>query len=160
MDSQNIARVETDDETGLEQAPAASGVQSGAANQTDDRLDFFIKREGIEYAGAHVIVDLFGAQGLDQLEDIDRTLRFAAEKAGATVLSIDLHHFSPNGGVSGVAVLAESHISIHTWPERGFAAVDIFMCGDARPMQAVKVLRAAFQPAHLSVQEFKRGIVS
>ena len=54
------------------------------------------------------------------------------EAAGATLLHIHLHHFTPNGGVSGVAVLAESHISIHSWPEYGYAALDVFMCGDGR----------------------------
>ena len=73
------------------------------------------------------------------------------------MLNIDLHHFTPNGGVSGVAVLAESHISIHTWPECGYAALDVFMCGDARPEASVPVLRAAFAPSQVAVQELRRG---
>ena len=66
-------------------------------------------------------------------ELIDRALRDAAEAADATILHSHFHHFGPDGGVSGVLVLAESHISIHTWPERDFAAVDIFMCGACNP---------------------------
>jgi len=62
---------------------------------------------------------------------MEATLREAVLQAGATLLHIHLHHFTPNGGISGVAVLAESHISVHTWPERNFAAFDVFMCGDA-----------------------------
>jgi S-adenosylmethionine decarboxylase len=58
-----------------------------------------------------------------------------------------------------VAVLAESHMSIHTWPERGYAALDIFMCGDAEPNKAVPILRAAFRPGSVSVSEHKRGII-
>ena len=78
-------------------------------------------------------------------------------ECGATLLHIHLHHFTPNGGVSGVAVLAESHISIHTWPERGYAALDVFMCGAAEPQRSVDVLRAAFQPKRLVVGEHLRG---
>ena len=68
-----------------------------------------------------------------------------------------LHHFIPNGGISGVAVLAESHISVHTWPERQFAAFDIFMCGGAKPELAVKVLQTHFQPGQFQVKELLRG---
>ena len=67
--------------------------------------------------------------------------------------------FEPNGGISGVAVLSESHISCHTWPEKGFAAFDVFMCGDAQPELAVPVLEAAFKPKRVVVEEIKRGII-
>jgi S-adenosylmethionine decarboxylase len=72
-------------------------------------------------------------------------------------LHIHLHHFEPNGGVSGVAVLAESHISIHSWPERSYAALDIFMCGNAEPDKCVPVLRQAFNPGRVAVSELLRG---
>ena len=77
---------------------------------------------------------------------IDRALRDAAEAANATILHSHFHHFGPDGGVCGVVVLAESHISIHTWPERDFAAVDIFMCGACDPYRSLPVLQAAFPP--------------
>ena len=79
-------------------------------------------------AGVHLIVDLYEAQHLDDIDHIEATLRRCVQAASATLLHIHLHHFQPNG-VSGVAVLAESHISIHTWPEAGYAALDVFMCG-------------------------------
>src|SRR3546814_12189403 len=75
----------------------------------------------------------------------------------ATLLHIHLHHFTPNDGISGVAVLAESHISIHSWPESGYAALDIFMCGAAEPHRAVEVLRQRFRPAQGVVEEYRRG---
>ena len=75
------------------------------------------------------------------------------------LLHCHLHHFSPNGGVSGVAVLAESHISIHTWPECEYAALDVFMCGDAKPHAAIEVLKRAFEPATVNLGEHKRGMV-
>jgi S-adenosylmethionine decarboxylase len=78
----------------------------------------------------------------------------------ATLLHIHLHHFTPNGGISGVAVLAESHISVHTWPERSFAAFDIFMCGNARPEEAVPVLKRAFLPTTMRISEQLRGVVN
>jgi S-adenosylmethionine decarboxylase len=93
-----------------------------------------------------LIVDLFGARRLDDLAHIKRTLKRCVEVAGATLLHIHLHHFTPNGGVSGVAVLSESHISIHSWPEADYAALDIFMCGNAKPQMCIGVLREAFSP--------------
>jgi S-adenosylmethionine decarboxylase len=88
---------------------------------------------------------------------IDRALREAAEAAGATILHSHFHHFSPNGGVSGVLVLAESHISIHTWPERDFAAIDIFMCGACDPHLSIPVLKETFKPATVNLDEQRRG---
>ncbi|MEQ8349570.1 MAG: adenosylmethionine decarboxylase [Sneathiellaceae bacterium] len=119
--------------------------------------DHFIEKDGIVCAGAHLIIDLFDAKHLDDIDFISRTLRACVEIAGATLLHIHLHPFEPNGGVSGVAVLAESHISIHSWPERGYAALDIFMCGDARPELCIEVLRDAFRPQRIAVQELLRG---
>lgn len=124
---------------------------------TDSCVDHFIVRNGVEFAGTHVILDLWGANNLDDLELMEATLRKAVEVANATLLHIHLHHFTPNGGISGVAVLAESHISVHTWPERGFAAFDVFMCGDAKPEATIPVLKTAFEPDTINVSEHLRG---
>jgi S-adenosylmethionine decarboxylase len=121
--------------------------------------DHFVRRDGIEYACTHLIVDLWNAQRLDDLETVDAALRQAAADAGAILLNIDLHQFSPSGGISGVAVLAESHISIHTWPERQYAAVDVFMCGNATPLKAVTVLKEALEPKSVTLVEHRRGMV-
>ena len=128
-----------------------SSYESGQAK------DHFIVKNGVQCAGTHLIIDLIGAKGLDDIALIDRTMRKCIDEAGATLLHIHLHHFTPNAGVSGVAVLAESHISIHTWPERDYAALDVFMCGDARPELCIEVLRAAFTPEELVVGEHLRG---
>ncbi len=77
--------------------------------------------------------------------------------AGATLLHIHLHHFEPNGGVSGVAVLAESHISVHSWPEANYAALDVFMCGRADPDKCVPVLCDGFKAKRIAVSEVLRG---
>jgi S-adenosylmethionine decarboxylase len=118
--------------------------------------DHFCVRDGVRCAGAHLIVDLHGAERLDDLEHIEATLRRCVSAANATLLHIHLHHFQPNG-VSGVAVLAESHISIHTWPNQGYAALDVFMCGKANPDACVPILREAFRVKRVAVSELLRG---
>ncbi len=125
----------------------------------EEQRDYFVERDGQRFAGTHLLVDLWGATNLDKPALIDTALRAAAVRAGATILHSHFHHFTPNGGVSGVVVLAESHISIHTWPERAFAAVDIFMCGACDPQDAVPVLKAAFHPSRVDVDEQRRGRV-
>jgi S-adenosylmethionine decarboxylase len=122
----------------------------------EDREDHFAVRNGVRCAGAHLMVDLYGAQRLDDIDYIEATLRRCVEAAKATLLHIHLHHFQPSG-VSGVAVLAESHISIHTWPEAGYAALDVFMCGKANPDACVPVLREAFKAKRVAVGEHLRG---
>ena len=133
--------------------PVKTGFSTG-----DVSNDHFIRRNGIEFAGTHLILDLWEAQGLDDLELMESAMREAIDTCGATLLHIHLHHFTPSNGISGVAVLAESHISVHTWPERDFAAFDIFMCGDARPELAIPVLKRAFKPGHINIVEQLRGI--
>lgn len=128
-----------------------------AHSNTESTVDHFITRNGVEYAGTHLIIDLWGASKLDDLEVMEHALRDAVTQSGATLLHIHLHHFTPNGGISGVAVLAESHISVHTWPERDFAAFDVFMCGDAKPELAIPVLEHAFAPTRVDVSEHLRG---
>ena len=129
----------------------------GGDDQPDDH---FVTRDGKCFAGTHLIIDLWGADRLDDLHHVEQALVDAVDAAGATLLHIHLHHFTPNGGISGVAVLAESHISIHSWPERGYAALDVFMCGDAEPYRSVPVLQQAFSPARIRVDELLRGEVA
>ena len=121
--------------------------------------DHFVQRDGIEFAGTHLIIDLFGAKHLDDMERMESAMRECVEQCRATLLHIHLHHFTPNGGISGVAVLAESHISVHTWPERDYAAFDVFMCGDSQPENAIAVLKRAFYPKEIDVHEELRGVL-
>jgi S-adenosylmethionine decarboxylase len=125
----------------------------------DDQKDHFITKNGLSYAGSHLIIDLWEATGLNERERIETALIDAVAAAGATLLHIHLHTFEEGGGISGVAVLAESHISVHTWPEKGYAAFDVFMCGDAQPRKALDVFKRAFNPGRLVVGEHKRGVV-
>jgi S-adenosylmethionine decarboxylase len=141
--------------------------ESPSENQTivslvsaEPAKDYFVERDGVKFAGMHLLIDIWGATNLDSPELIDRTLCAGALEAGATILHSHFHHFTPNAGVSGVVVLAESHISIHTWPERGFAALDVFMCGCCDPYKVIPFLQAACSPTEIQVDEQKRGIVT
>lgn len=111
-------------------------------------------------AGTHLLADLFGVPAalLRVAHAIEQTIRDSATAAGAQILSSHFHSFDSSHGVTGVVLLAESHISIHTWPEHGFAAVDIFMCGTAQPQTALDVIRAAFQPTSCEVRSIPRGL--
>jgi S-adenosylmethionine decarboxylase len=140
----------------LKVAASAPAEVRQTSQQDFQRKDHFAVRNGVRCAGVHLIVDLHGAKRLDDLEHIEATLRRCVEAARATLLHIHLHHFQPTG-VSGVAVLAESHISIHTWPEAGYAALDVFMCGSAEPDKCIPVLREAFAAKRVGVNELLRG---
>ena len=76
-----------------------------------------LEKEDVQCAGIHLLLEFWGAKHLDDLRSIEAALRHAAEQAGATIIDVRMHEFSSSGGVTGVAMLAESHISIHTWPE-------------------------------------------
>jgi S-adenosylmethionine decarboxylase len=134
-------------------------VESNGTAVLDEPKDYFVVRDGQTFAGMHLLVDLWDAHDLGDPAHIDANLKRAALAAGATILHSHFHHFSPNGGVSGVLVLAESHISIHTWPERDFAAIDIFMCGECDPHKSIPVLREAFTPGRVELSEVRRGLI-
>ena len=121
--------------------------------------DHFIECAGVVYAGTHLIVDVWDACRLDDVAHMKATLEACVEAAGATLLHIHLHPFELNGGISGVAVLAESHISVHSWPERNYAAFDVFMCGASDPRRALPVLERAFGPCRIEVSTHLRGRV-
>jgi len=94
---------------------------------------------GVSYMGRHVIADLHdvSAEVLGSIDFWKEILIDGAKKSGATVLSDHFHHFGEGYGITGVIVLAESHISIHTWPENNYAAIDVFMCGTCDPEVAI-----------------------
>ncbi|XWO14397.1 S-adenosylmethionine decarboxylase proenzyme [Candidatus Hepatincola sp. Pdp] len=117
----------------------------------------YASKDGVLFAGTHLLIDLWEATNLNSPKDIDKVLRDCAIAAGATILHSHMHHFNPQG-VSGVVVLAESHISIHTWPERGYAALDIFVCGDCNPYLAIPILKDYFKPKNIQLSENRRGV--
>jgi spermidine synthase len=110
--------------------------------------------------GRHVLVDLYDCDAdlLDDLAFIEKSMVRAAVDAGATVVAASFHPFHPCG-VSGIVAIQESHLAVHTWPEHGFAAVDLFTCGtEIDPWSAYEFLKTAFGAAHGTAMEIHRGI--
>ncbi|SFR84683.1 adenosylmethionine decarboxylase [Sphingomonas jatrophae] len=113
------------------------------------------------FDGTHLLADLHGCDRLDEPALIERALRAAVAGAGATLLGLKLHHFGGCQGVTGVALLAESHVSIHTWPEHRYAAVDIFLCsGRAHVERAIEALTTVLAPQCCETQLIARGYSS
>ena len=110
----------------------------------------------LDCLGTHLLIDIWQASNLTDPKYIDAVFNDAATTAGATVLHSHFHHFTPELGVSGVLVLAESHMSIHTWPDKKYASIDIYMCGKCDPHNAVPILEKAFG-GELTVSIHKRG---
>ena len=114
----------------------------------------------MDSVGRHLIMEMWNCnENLDSVEAVRRALTEATEACGATLLELFVHPFTPQG-ITGVAVISESHILIHTWPELGYAAVDVFTCGKRiQPEEVAPVLQRYFAPGHVQVMEMKRGIV-
>ncbi|HWR89669.1 MAG TPA: adenosylmethionine decarboxylase [Dissulfurispiraceae bacterium] len=112
--------------------------------------------------GTHLLVELrdCNPEILKSLTRVKEALVAAAKEAKATIIDVSFHEFNPFG-ISGMVVIAESHLSIHTWPEYGYAAVDIFTCGDLiKPEVAAHFLIQLFESRNPSIVEMKRGILS
>ncbi len=110
--------------------------------------------------GRHILAELYGCNAdlLDDPAQVERIMVDAALRAGAEVREVTVHQFSPQG-VSGVVVISESHLAVHTWPELGYAAVDVFTCGEkVDPWDACRHLVEGFQSQHMTATETKRGI--
>ena len=112
--------------------------------------------------GTHLLVELRDCDPeiLKDLGRVKEAMVSAAKEAKATIVDVSFHEFNPFG-ISGMVVIAESHLSIHTWPEYGYAAVDIFTCGDViKPEVAAHYLIRKFESKTPSIVEMKRGILS
>lgn len=107
--------------------------------------------------GRHILADFYRARHLTVPGPVEQLLSEAAETANATVLDLKLHDFGEGFGYTGFALLAESHISVHTWPEHGYVAIDIFMCGQSDAERALATLRKYFAPGEERIQILDRG---
>ena len=111
--------------------------------------------------GRHVLLELYDcdAEVLKDLEKVREEMVEAARRAQATIVTVTFHEFNPFG-ISGVVVISTSHLSIHTWPEYRYAAVDIFTCGETlSPEIAAQYLVEKFQARHPSLVELRRGVL-
>ena len=123
-------------------------------------LDFLIRKDGQTFAGIHLLIDFYQASNLSDKHLIEKALESAASAVNAKKIDICVHKFSQNHGVSGVITLAESHISIHTWPEIFFAAIDVFTCGKCRPHSCIDILKNYLEPSRVEIVEHYRGLIS
>lgn len=119
-----------------------------------------MKKQAIKqtkYAGTHIIADFFGGKHIGSSPTLQKLLYRAARKGNNKPLKFISHVFSPQG-ITGVMLLAESHIALHTWPEFEYTAVDIFTCGKgSKPEEALKFLRKELRPKRMRVRKIKRG---
>ena len=151
FDGNNLA-LPCEREAVLAETPDASGEARSRAEKEANRLHAL---------GTHLLLELrdCNPKTLSNLEFVTETLKNAALEAKATIVEVAFHEFSPFG-ISGMVVIAESHLAIHTWPEYGYAAVDVFTCGDLiDPRVAADYLIEKFQSKSPSMVEMKRGIL-
>ncbi len=113
----------------------------------------------VQPGGVHLIIDYFGVDPskLNNCEEIKQLFKYASIKANATPLGDFFHPFGEGYGITGILALSESHMSIHTWPETGYCAVDIFMCGDSRPYVSMAVLNEYFNASSITIKQIARG---
>ncbi|NLW16626.1 MAG: S-adenosylmethionine decarboxylase proenzyme [Firmicutes bacterium] len=110
--------------------------------------------------GRHILAEIYGcpADILNDVQLVEKIMVNAALEAGAEIREVVFHKFSPQG-VSGVVVISESHLAIHSWPELGYAAVDVFTCGDrVNPWDACNYITKHFQAQNMTATEVERGI--
>ena len=112
----------------------------------------------METLGKHLLIEMWRCtRGTDDPAAVRAAIADAVETAGATLLRLEVHTYSPQG-VTGVAVLAESHLSVHTWPEHGYVAADVYTCGTSTdPHAAARVLERHFAAGVVQVREVERG---
>lgn len=114
----------------------------------------------MHHLGTHILIELYdcSAQLLNDAKQVERFLVQAAKEAGATIVSSHSNLFNPHG-VSAVVIIAESHVTVHTWPEHRYAAVDVFTCGDkVKPWKVQAFLEKAFGASRCSAMEIRRGL--
>ena len=117
---------------------------------------YFVQNKNKNGVGKHLIAEFCGCQEISAVKEMDKILKTAVKKMGATMVGIKIHRFFPRG-ITAIALIAESHISIHTWPEFEYAAVDIFTCGEKDPWPALRFLEKALGAKKVKVKERKRG---
>lgn len=138
-----------------------AGKESGSRRVFVDlaTLNKVVEPKWEDSVGHHLIVDLFGCnpETMKKVEHVSAIMIQAARAAGATIVEQKFHQFSPVG-VTGVLVLAESHLAVHTWPEKGYCAIDLFTCGKTNNPAALEILKAGFEAKECVAVEINRGV--
>jgi len=126
-------------------------------NKTKRSIQWVKQTKKLKYAGIHLLAEFWYGKIIEDPKEIKRILIEAVKKANNTPLKVTIHKFQPQG-ITGIVLLAESHIAIHTWPENNYVAIDIYTCGDkASPKKALEYLKKEFQPKKVEIKEIKRG---
>jgi len=125
--------------------------------KTKRSIQWVPKIEKQKYAGIHLLAEFWFGRVIENSKEVKKILIEAAKKAENTPLKVDIYKFSPQG-ITGVVLLAESHIALHSWPELNYLAIDIFTCGEkAMPYKALKYFKKIYQPKKIEVKEINRG---
>ena len=136
----------------------SEGVYRGPSRLEIDARNMHLIRElDFIYAGNHLIFDFWGCEEIANQELIIDSCKTGVVEAGATILHSHFHEFGEGCGMTGVVVLSESHLSLHTWPEINLMTFDIYMCGEATPKTAMEYLRDKLKPKKSVLLDLKRG---
>ena len=127
------------------------------AKKTKRSIQWVQKTDKQKYAGIHLIAEFWNGRIIEDPKEIKKILIEAVKKAKSAPLKVAIHKISPQG-LTGVVLLAESHIALHAWPEINYLAIDIFTCGNkAMPYRAFEYLKKTFKPKKVEIKELKRG---
>lgn len=128
----------------------------------EDLASTLTKSESLEQCalvGTHVIAEFLGCEVPEDQPTLEKIMRDAAKESKSTDLEFVMHNFKPKG-VTAILILAESHISVHSWPEKKYAAVDAFTCGKSDPSKAIEYLKKAFKASAAKISIVGRGMDS
>jgi len=125
--------------------------------KTKRSIQWVKKYKKQKYAGIHLIAEFWHGRIIENPKEIKKILIRSVKEAKSTPLEVIIHKFSPQG-LTGVVLLAESHVALHSWPEFNYLAIDIFTCGDwAKPGKALQYFKEIFKPKRVEIREIKRG---
>ena len=129
-------------------------------NKTKRSIQWVIKKRKQKYSGVHLIAEFWYGKIVEDKEELKKILIESVKRANNTPLEIAIYKFEPRG-ITGIVLLAESHIAIHTWPEFNYTAIDIYTCGDkANPDKAIDYLKEELRPQKVEIKRIKRGKIN
>ncbi len=128
--------------------------------KTKRSIQWVIEKRKSKYSGLHLIAEFWHGKNIEDPKELKKILTTAVKKSKNTPLEFVFHKFNPRG-ITGIVLLAESHIAIHTWPEFNYTAIDIYTCGDkANPEKSLDYLKEKLQPQKVEIKKIKRGKIN